>query len=176
MFDCDVVVSGCVEQKENYQGTLTILESWTEKYSFVECNENCKWLICNCITNVCKEHNLERHYDTEHTTFLKFEGEDILWKTDSFLCAFDHQNKKKKKKKEKKKKKKKVFVKTATGFDNCEEVIFQIESLTAKGSVHLRMVIFAKKSIMIITKKKKKKKIPKSKIKLKDQINLLKSN
>ncbi len=43
---------------------------------FVEQDNRITCLICNFTISVCKEYNIKRHYDTKHSSFSKFEGED----------------------------------------------------------------------------------------------------
>ncbi|KAL4715228.1 hypothetical protein ACJJTC_007810 [Scirpophaga incertulas] len=50
-------------------------EIWTEKYFFVWSHNKVVCLICKNSVAIAKEHNVKRHYETQHPTFTRFTGE-----------------------------------------------------------------------------------------------------
>jgi hypothetical protein len=50
-------------------------ERWTERYFFINNNNNPLCLICNETVSVLKEYNSKRHHNSKHQKCDRFEGQ-----------------------------------------------------------------------------------------------------
>lgn len=109
------------------------------KYFFLGQDNISTCLICNFTISVCKEYNIKWHYDTNHSSFSKLEGEDRNRKIKSLHCFLVAQRN--------------VFKKASSQLDDCVEVSLGIAVLIAKSGCAFTDGNFAKECILLASEK-----------------------
>lgn len=115
------------------------VDSWTDKYCFINHNDRIICLLCNSTVAVAKEYNVKRHYETKHIAFSSIQGYERSVKIKHLKKSLINQTS--------------YFQKQTSELDSCVEVTLNIAQLIAKRGKPFTDGDFVKDCLLIASEK-----------------------
>lgn len=115
------------------------VDSWTDKYCFINHKDRITCLLCNATVAVAKEYNVKRHYETKHKSFSSCQGYERATKIERLKRALISQTS--------------FFQKQTSELDSCVEVSLCVAQLIAKGGRPFTDGDFVKDCLLIASEK-----------------------